>query len=79
MILYKYTMGCCQSREKVYYVVLQHERFIGITSDFSEAEEIFMAQKGMPDLELLELTTKGKHGGIIIKRPVVHYHTHGFI
>lgn len=72
-------MGCCQSREKVYYVVLQHERFIGITSDFSEAEEIFLAQKGMPDLELLELVTKGKRGGIVIKRPVVHYHTHAFI
>lgn len=71
-------MGCCQSRGKVYYIVLQHERFIGITSNFAEAEAIFLEYKNVPDIELLEVSTK-KTGGIITKKPIVHYHTHAFI
>lgn len=71
-------MGCCQSHDRVYYVILQRERFIGITSNFVEAEAIFLAQNGAPEVELVEVSTK-RAGGIIIKQPIVHYHSHSLI
>lgn len=71
-------MGCCFSQEYVYYVVLQHDQFIGITSDLKEAEVIFMDQGNALDVELLKISTK-RVGGVIVRQPIVYYYTRGFI
>ena len=64
-------MGCCQSRESTYYIIIQGERFICISSDYNVAEAIFIEYVCTPDVELIKITANSSRG-LVIKKSIIH-------